>query len=217
MKFKVIFFGLTMSVILVIIGWIFWEQEVKYALPTPVPANFVDTQIGQKIDLSDHIEIEPGRNTLLHFFSYSCACSRFNMKEFERLARKFKDSIDFYVVIQSSDEDDLIRFQDKYELQIPTILDKEGLISDACGIYATPQAVILNDESELYYKGNYNKARFCTRRETRYVDMALNFITAQKELPLDIQNMATQPYGCSLPSDEGSSLENEAALFNIFN
>lgn len=205
-----------MLIVLTVIGAIFWEQEVKYAMPTPVPSNFVDVQIGEKIDLSPHLSLDSGKKTLLHFFSSKCSCSRFNMKEFERIARKYQKEIDFYVVVQSDDENALRNFQEKYELGLPTLLDKDGVISDICGIYSTPQAVIIDENSNLYFKGNYNKARFCTRKETRYVETAIGHLLDNEQLPLDVAMSMTQPYGCTLPSDADHHEDLEVTLLSIF-
>lgn len=216
MKAKIIIFTAVMLIVVAVIGKIFWEQEIKFAMPTPVPSNFVDVQVGHQLDLSQHIELNSGKKTLLHFYSSKCSCSRFNMKEFERLARKYQKDIDFYVIVQSEDEQALRNFQEKYELGLPTILDKNGVISDLCGIYSTPQAVIIDENSNLYFKGNYNKARYCTRKETRYVESAISFLLDNEQLPLDIAMGMTRPYGCSLPSDETHHQELEATLLNIF-
>ncbi len=217
MKIRILIFTVALSMISLTIGWLFWEQEVKYALPTPIPTNFVDIEIRQTIDLSNYIEINQGKNTLLHFFSDNCACSRFNMKEFERLAKKYEDDIDFFVVIQSDKQEDLEEFKSDYELDILTILDKDGSISDICGIYATPQAVIIDEQSKLYYKGNYNKARFCTRKETRFVQVALDNLLQGEELPPYVELAVTQPYGCTLPSDEEYHTANTQSLFSFLN
>jgi hypothetical protein len=204
-KLKILFFSATMLAIMGAIGWIFWTQEIQYSLPTPVPANFVDVKVGDTIDLKGEINIKKNNFALLHFFNFDCACSRFNMKEFERLAHLHKDSIDFFVVVQSEDSDAAERFQRKYELDIPVIVDSKGSISDKCGIYATPQAVILNRNSTLYFKGNYNKARFCTKKETRFVEIALDYLMKEEPLPLFMQYAVSEPYGCTLPSDETHS------------
>ena len=141
-----------------------------------------------------------------------------NKKEtFKRIAKKYEKDINFYVIIQSEEEQALDDFMDKYELDIPTILDKEGAISDICGIYSTPQAVIIDKNSDLFFKGNYNKARFCTRKETRFVDKAIEHLLAGEDLPLYIEYALTQPFGCTLPSDDGHHNEYEVALFNFFN
>src|SRR6186713_2572695 len=117
----------------ILIGWVFWKQELQYALPTPVPANFVDVKAGTKVDLAKVITSSGGKPTLLHFFNFDCACSRFNMRDFESMAKQFGNDVNFYVVIQSEDEEDRDRFNKKYDLDIPTILDKDGSISDKCG------------------------------------------------------------------------------------
>lgn len=217
MKARIVIFTAVMLIVLTVIGIIFWEQEVKYAMPTPVPSNFVDVQIGDKLDLAPHVNLNSGKKTLLHFFSSKCSCSRFNMKEFERISRKYEEEIDFYVVIQSEDENALRDFQKKYELDLPTILDRNGTISDICGIYATPQAVIIDEKSNLYFKGNYNKARYCTRKETRYVETAISYLLVDEQLPLDVAMGMTQPYGCTLPSDVDHHEGLEVTLLSIFN
>src|SRR5262245_17969949 len=102
-----------------LIGWIFWKQELQYALPTPVPANFVDVKIGERIDLGTELALKAGQPAFLHFFNFDCPCSRFNMQEFERMAHQYKESIAFYVVIQSDDEDAVEQFNDKYGLSVP--------------------------------------------------------------------------------------------------
>jgi hypothetical protein len=217
MKTRLILFSFILLSFLTFIGWVFWEQEVKYTLPAPIPIDFVGVEVGEKIDLKDHMTLPVNQPVLLHFFSFDCACSRFNMKEFERLSIQQKDEINFMVVIQSDDADDLMRFEEKYALDnVSLILDKDGAISDICGIYATPQAVILDRESQIYFKGNYNKARFCTKKQTKYVDMALTHLLKNEPLPLYLQFALTEPYGCSLPSDEGHHHGDDERLFAIF-
>jgi hypothetical protein len=184
------------------IGWIFWKQELQYALPTPVPTNFVDVKMGEKVDLTAELGLNTDRPAFLHFFNFDCSCSRFNMQDFERMAHRYKDSINFYVVIQSDDEDAVDHFNRKYGLSVEAIRDKNGIISDKCGIYATPQAVIIDKNSTIFFKGNYNAARFCTRKETRFAEMALGHLLKNEQLPMSLVVAITEPYGCSLPSDE---------------
>jgi hypothetical protein len=185
-----------------LIGWIFWQQEIQYSLPTPVPVNFADIKVGEKVDLSKELKIDSGRAAVLHFFNSDCPCSRFNMDEFERLEHLYRNKVQFFVVIQSDNTDDLEKFNDKYELTVPIILDPTGAIADKCGIYATPQAVILDQNSAVYFKGNYNKARFCTQKETRFVEIALDYLLKEEPLPAFMQFAVAEPYGCTLPSDE---------------
>jgi hypothetical protein len=210
---KIISFILTMLSLTSFIGWTFWVHEIQYALPTPVPANFVDVKIGDNVDLKQDLKTGGNKITLLHFFNPECPCSRFNMQEFESMARSHKNDVAFYVVLQSEDEDAVERFQNKYDLNIPVILDEDGTISDKCGIYATPQAVLLDKNSTVYFKGNYNSSRYCTRKETKFVEIAIDSLIRNKPLPLFVQNMVTEPYGCTLPSDEVGQKE---IAFNLF-
>jgi hypothetical protein len=130
------------------------------------------------------------------------------------MAHRYKNSVQFYVVLQSDDYDAVGRFKKKYELNVPVILDRDGAISDKCGIYATPQAVLLDRNSTIYFKGNYNASRYCTRKETKFVELAIDSLIGNKPLPLFIRNMLTEPYGCTLPSDEGN--QKNKTVFNLF-
>jgi len=194
-----------------LIAWVFWIHELQYAAPTAIPKNFKDVNLGEKIDLNDIIESST-RSTVLHFFNPDCPCSKFNMKQFEVISKKYKEDANFYIILQSEDDDAIEAFQDKYELNLPVILDKKGLISDRCGIYSTPQAVILDKASILYFKGNYNQARYCTRKETSFVEIALDSLSENRPLPVFVHHELTMPYGCSLPSDEST----EKVSLNLF-
>ena len=211
---KLILFSIVIPTAVILIGWVFWRQELQYALPTPVPINFVDVKAGTKVDLAKEIPGTGGKPTLLHFFNFDCPCSRFNMRDFESMAKQFGKDVNFYVVIQSEDEDDRDRFTKKYGLDIPTILDMDGSISDKCGIYATPQGVLLDQESTIFFKGNYNIARYCTKKETKFAELAIGHLLKNEPLPLALQYELREPFGCSLPSDEVSSVQ--GSIFSLF-
>ena len=211
---KLILFSIVIPTTGILIGWVFWKQELQYSLPTPVPQNFVDVKAGTKVDLVTEIPTMDGKPTLLHFFNFDCPCSRFNMRDFESTAKQFGNDVNFYVVIQSEDEHDRDRFMKKYGLDIPTILDKDGRISDKCGIYATPQGVLLDKESIIYFKGNYNIARYCTKKETKFAEMAIGHLLKNEPLPLALQYQMKEPFGCSLPSDEETT--GQGSVFSLF-
>ena len=198
---KILFAAFSISALLVI-GWIFWKQELKYSMPTPKPASFKEIDLGTTIGLDLPGATSNEKVTVLHFFNPDCPCSRFDMANFESMSRKYASQVNFIVVLQSDEEDAVEDFKDKYDLHLPVVLDQEGKISDQCGIYSTPQAVILDRNSTMYFKGNYNKSRFCTRQETSYAEIALDSLLAGRALPHFVQNELTVPYGCSLPSDE---------------
>jgi hypothetical protein len=211
---KNIFFIVIASSVAILVGWIFWEHEIKYATPTSIPDNFVDVAIGEEVDLKN-LGIPFKKSTLLHFFNPDCPCSKFNMREFAALAKSYNSQINVVVILQGTEDGQIDAFRKKYELDVKIIADTDGRISDICGIYATPQAVILNDSSRIYFKGNYNRSRYCTHKQTRFVEIALDSLLANKPLPIYVQNELTLPYGCELPSDNLSEKSVPSKLFNL--
>lgn len=65
--------------------------------------------------------------------------------------RQYRTQANFYVIVQNDTEEELHK-----DLDVTVVTD-DGRIAEACGVYATLQAVILNADRTLYYRGNYNK------------------------------------------------------------
>ena len=86
--------------------------------------------------------------------------------------------------------------QEKFDLTIPVLFDTS--IATLCGVYSTPQAVLINQDKTLYYRGNYNKSRYCTDKKSNYAQMAIDSLLGQKQNPIFNQN-ALIAYGCTLP------------------
>lgn len=216
MKFS-IKIGIYLVVISLIIAGIanaFWQYEIKYALPTPVPQNLQEVCIGDKVAFEPWIQ-QNNKPMLLHFFNPLCPCSKFNMKEYLELTQKYGDEMDFRIVLQSDQLSDVVKIQQKYGSDIKVLPDPEGEISDVFGIYATPQAVILDTTGSIYYKGNYNKARFCTQKDTRFAFTAIQHLLAGETLPR-FTELATIAYGCSLPSDSSELIVENSYYQRIF-
>lgn len=189
MKLRVLGSILVLIICGTLTGYIFWQQELRYALPTPIPASYVPVLFKQQIQL-------PKSQTgpvFLHFFNPECPCSRFNVKHINQLINDYKDQIDFKVVIPSftSIKDAENFFDDGVEI----IQDNEGW-SEACGTYSTPQAVIIDQQSTLYFRGNYNRTRYCTDPRTNYAELALQSFVNNRPLPM-MDELATRAYGCS--------------------
>ena len=86
--------------------------------------------------------------------------------------------------------------QDKLGVDIPVLFD--GALPAACGVYSTPQAVLLDTHRRLYYRGNYNQSRYCTDEKTSYAKIAIEgLLHAQSRLAFG--QLALRAYGCSLP------------------
>ena len=208
---RVFFVILLVLICLSGIAYIFWRQELRFTKPTKKPSDLKLVEVNDSIHL-DFVN-KASKPLFIHFYNYDCPCSRFNIKEFKAMVRDFSDSIDFIAVVQAGDKSENAEklFKEKYNLGVETINDKDGLIADALGIYSTPQAVIIKN-SKIFYKGNYNKARFCTSRNTRFAEMALEAMINGKQPP-EMPLLAEIPYGCELPSNGNTSTR----LGSIFN
>jgi hypothetical protein len=85
------------------------------------------------------------------------------------------------------------------------LIDKEEKLAKACGVYSTPQAAILQTDNKLFFRGNYNKSRYCTNKNSNFVQMALDSLIAKKNPP-HFSELATDAYGCVLSKTEDFSI-----------
>jgi hypothetical protein len=176
---------------------VFWKQEMVYALPTPVPHDFKPVATGQHLLLPLNKHSKP---LFLHFFNPACPCSRFNMKHFKTLVHEYGKRVDFRIVVQTQDSTlSAENIKSKFDVDLPCIIDRDKKIAGLCGVYSTPQAVIIDAADNLYYKGNYNRARYCTDKKSDFAQMALDSLLKDLDRPV-FSVLATRPYGCSLPS-----------------
>lgn len=191
-----------LSIISFLIGAIFWRQEVQYQMPTPVPSDYSPIAIGEKVNLGEEFSSSENKPVLIHFFNPDCPCSKFNMNHFNELLSKYKDKMDFYVAVKSDEEDiDIKKIKDKFSSDVKIINDWDNTIANNCGVYATPQAVVINNDRKLYYRGNYNKSRYCTSKESNYVDISIEALLNNKNIPA-FDELAFIPYGCEIPKKQ---------------
>jgi len=177
------------------ISVLFWQNEFKYNLPTPVPKNYHEIAMGSKIELK--CCVTDTRPIFLHFFNPDCPCSRFNIPHVSGLIKKYGDQINFKIVVLNKQKDFTIEeIQKKFDAKIPVYFD-EG-IAKSCGVFSTPQAVLLDGSRNLYYRGNYNKTRYCTNADSNYAQMAIDSLLKQTKSP-SFDALALRAYGCSLP------------------
>ncbi|MBT1710528.1 redoxin family protein [Fulvivirgaceae bacterium PWU5] len=188
------------------IALLFWSQEMKYVMPTPVPPHFVSQALTSKVDFTLLAGYRAGKPVYIHFFNPDCPCSRFNLKHFHSLASQFGNQVQVFAVIPAYA--DLARAQDMIGTDNPSVVivqDHADSLASACGVYATPQAVVIDAERRLFYRGNYNKSRYCTTKDSNYAEIALTALVAGKASP-QFGPRATQPYGCQLPDAEKPNL-----------
>lgn len=174
---------------------VFWYSEFVYSLPTPMPESYKDVKKGTVINLNRKLAPD-SKPVLLHFFNPDCPCSRFNMKHFKELVKQYKDQVNFTIVLMTDKDYTEPEIQDTYKLRIPVV--KDSSLAAMCGVYSTPQAVILNSDHTLYYRGNYNRTRYCTDKKTNYAQIALEGLLKRKPT-YAFDKFALKAYGCELP------------------
>ena len=112
------------------------------------------------------------------------------------LITRYGSRVNFAVVLMTDKYYTPVQVKQLYGLAVPIIVNN-GL-AQACGVYSTPQAVILNPDRRLYYRGNYNSSRYCSDEKSAYAKIALGTLL-QKRQPILFSLYATRAYGCSLP------------------
>lgn len=180
-----------------IIGYLFWHSEWKYSLPTPVPDQYHAVNKGEHINITAKFTPQKNEPVFLHFFNPDCPCSRFNMPHVKELIATYGDEINFAVVVLTADKDyTAASISKKYGLTVPVLFDSS--IAATCGVYSTPQAVLINTDQVLYYRGNYNRSRYCSDKKTNYAQIAIDSLLAQRQQPV-FDHFALTAYGCSIP------------------
>jgi thiol-disulfide isomerase/thioredoxin len=188
--------GLWLSFLFLAILVLFWQNEYKYSLPTPIPKNHHDVVMGTHIDLGKRVTIK-NKPVFIHFFNPDCPCSRFNVPHVSGLIKKYGDKIDFKIVVLNKEKNFTIEeIQNKFDATIPVFFDEA--MAKKCGVFSTPQAVLIDTSQNLYYRGNYNKTRYCTDADSNYAQMAIDSLLSQNSTPL-FDTLALRSYGCSLP------------------
>ncbi len=179
------------------VGALFWYNEWVYHLPTPIPKNYKPISQGKNIKLNGQLAADCTEPLFLHFFNPDCPCSRFNIENFKSLVRLYGHRVKFVVVVMNNKFYTAKEIQDKFDFDIPVLFDAS--IAASCGVYSTPQAVLLDPEHKLYYRGNYNSSRYCTDEKTSYAKIAIEGLLHNHE-KIIFNQLALRAYGCQLPN-----------------
>ena len=167
-----------------------------YNLPTPVPKNYHAVNKGKKINLPVQFKFDKSKPLLLHFYNPDCPCSRFNMPHFKSLVNTYKGSINFAIVIMTNKNYEPKDVQARFGLNIPVVYDSS--IATLCGVYSAPQAVLIDTDSTLFYRGNYNRTRYCADKKTEYARFAIDALL-NHNTNIYFDQFALTAYGCRTP------------------
>lgn len=186
-----------LMLLLAIVFGFFWYNQLVYSLPTPVPADYQQVKTGEKIQLTKELDFKDNKPVFLHFFNPDCPCSRFNITQFKSLVKTYHNKVDFAVVLMTNKNYSADEIRKRFGFDLPVISDTT--LARSCGVYSTPQAVVLEKGNRLYYRGNYNKSRYCTDQKTSYAKIAIDGVLHHKQ-ELLMDQFALKAYGCSLPN-----------------
>ena len=191
--------------LLVFAGYTLWQQDWKWGLPTPRPAHLIQPPVGARLALPETVAAKwspsSGRPLFLHFFNPDCPCSRFNQDHVRDLIRAHRGQVTIVAVIEPEGGTVSPRAvaDAERELGVPVLLDADGSLAKMVGVYSSPQAVITTAAGALYYRGNYNLARYCTDARTEFARIAIEHLLAG-DATYDAPVQARVAYGCPLPS-----------------
>jgi hypothetical protein len=187
------------------VGHTMWQQDWKWGLPTPRPAQLKQPKIGAHLELPESVTARwsstAGRPLFLHFYNPDCPCSRFNQDHVRDLIRAHRGNVTIIAVIapEGGPVSPRAVANAERDLGVPVLLDADGSLAKRVGVYSSPQAVIVEPDGALYYRGNYNLARYCTDARTEFARLAIEHVLAGKPA-YDAPVQARVAYGCPLPS-----------------
>lgn len=184
------------------VAGLFWRMEWQYGLPTPIPTHYHAVERGAPIQLPGVASTSlqhAGKPVFLHFFNPDCPCSRFNMPQFRALVQQYGDQVNFAIVVMSPKIFTAEQLQHKFDLPHALPVFNDSTLAAACGVYSTPQAVLIDRDSRLYFRGNYNRSRYCSDEKTGFARQALDGLLAGN-YSLTFSPLALKAYGCQLPT-----------------
>ena len=197
--------SLTVLALLTFVGYVFWEQDWKWGLPTPRPSSLRQLPMGAQPELPAAVTARwrrgSGRPLYLHFFNPDCPCSRFSQDHVRDLIRAHRGAVTIIAVIEPEGGTVPARSVARVErdLGVPALLDADGSLARTLGVYSSPQAVLVTSGGGLYFRGNYNLARYCTDARTAFAQLALESLRGGAAA-FHAPRAATVAYGCPLPS-----------------
>jgi hypothetical protein len=197
MKMKKNIIIVFLAMILTTIAALFWHQEFKYSLPTPVPENYKFVSLGNNIQIPEGLPSKNKKPVFLHFFNPDCPCSKFNITHFKSLVKEYGNEATFSIVVMSNKNYSARQIQNRFDIDIPVLFDPS--LAASYGVYSTPQAVIIDTNQKLYYRGNYNRTRYCTDKKSNYAQQALDSLLSDKDR-VTFNQFALKAYGCELPN-----------------
>src|SRR5688572_2498780 len=114
MKMKKSIIIVFLAMISATIAFLFWHQEFKYSLPTPVPENYMAINLGNNIPIPEGLPSKNNKPVFLHFFNPDCPCSKFNVPHFKSLVKQYGTEATFAIVVMSNKDYSARQIQNRF-------------------------------------------------------------------------------------------------------
>ena len=118
------------------------------------------------------------------------------MNHVRDLIKQYGTKADFKLVLVTEKDYAPEDIQERFKIDVPVLINQD--LASEYGVYSTPQAVIINKDRQLYYRGNYNRSRYCTDKKTNYAEMAISDLL-NNDFTRQFEPLALKAYGCELP------------------
>lgn len=136
------------------------------------------------------------------FMDIECPISQFYTKSLQKLSTKYALLGFHFIAVFPTNyttEDDIILFNQKYNLTIPSVLDKYQIITKKLNASITPEVFVVNQNNIISYSGSIDDSYLTLGKRNRhptqnYLEEALNSIIKNKK-PLIFHSNAI---GCEI-------------------
>jgi len=139
------------------VGWValalaaaaglFWHQDLRYSLATPIPDGLVVPSSGSRL-ARPTVAAGTGEHPLLvHFFNPSCPCSRFAAEQLATLEKRFRGRLDVLLVPLGDGAGSAGRAL----AHLPRTTAGALELAHRYGAYSTPTAVLLGADGTLLF------------------------------------------------------------------
>ncbi len=186
------------------VGWValalaaaaglFWHQDLRYSLATPIPDGLVVPSSGSRL-ARPTVAAGTGEHPLLvHFFNPSCPCSRFAAEQLATLEKRFRGRLDVLLVPLGDGAGSAGRAL----AHLPRTTAGALELAHRYGAYSTPTAVLLGADGTLLFRGQYSSSRYCVDPARQYVRLALERVLGEAQSDA-VELAMPPPFGCPLP------------------
>ncbi len=153
-------------------------------------------------DINNQVYSLRNKIVVLVFLDTECPISQFYTKDLRNLVLKYKNSNTIFLTIfptKYTHEEDIRSFNEKYQLNILSVLDKNQIITKKFNATITPEVFVLNQKNEMVYFGSLDDSFFELGKrnlnpQKKYLEEAIQSTIFQKKIPI----VHAEAIGCEI-------------------